>query len=252
MSLNPVPVIRAIMIGDELLSGRREDVHLKRLIECLKQRGLLLSGAEFIGDDVNRLTAVLQRSMTTADIVFCFGGIGATPDDCTRQAAAAAARLPLVRHAGAVAEIEDQYGEEAYPKRILMADLPQGAALIPNTFNRVPGFSIGSHHFMPGFPEIAWPMIDWILDTKYAHLFHQHYNTEQAILVLDGIESQLIDLMNDLSIRYPEIRIFSLPKLGPQRTIELGAKGPASEVDTVMDALREGVSKAGFQWLEIR
>lgn len=250
--MNPAPLFGAVIIGDEILSGRREDAHLKRLIEALKKRGLQLARAEYVGDEESRITAVLRRSMATGDIVFCFGGIGATPDDRTRQAAAAAAGLPIERHAGAVAEIEAQFGEGAYPKRVLMADFPQGAALIPNPVNRVSGFSIGSHYFMPGFPQMAWPMTDWILDTHYAHLFHQSDYIEQAILVLDGAESQLIDLMNRLTGQYPNTRIFSLPKLGPQKTIELGVKGPAAAVEAAMQELREGVSNAGFQWLETR
>ncbi|GAB4240987.1 MAG: molybdopterin-binding protein [Methyloligellaceae bacterium] len=251
MTMHPAPKFGAIMIGDEILSGRREDVHLRRLIETLDKRGLQLSRAEFVGDDDAQITETLRRSMSTPDIVFCFGGIGATPDDRTRQAAAAAAGRPLERHAGAVAEIEAQFGEKAYPKRILMADLPQGAALIPNPVNRVPGFSMGTHYFMPGFPQMAWPMTDWVLDTHYAHLLHQRDHAEQAILVLDGIESQLIDLMNRLLERYPGVRIFSLPKLEPQRTIELGIKGPTAIVDAAMKELCEGVSGAGFQWLEL-
>lgn len=250
--MHPSPQFGAIMIGDEILSGRQEDVHLERLIGALKKRGLQLARAEFIGDDEAYIAAVLGRSMATDDVVFCFGGIGATPDDRTRQAAATAASLPIERHAGAVAEIEAQFGAGAYPKRVLMADFPQGAALIPNPVNRVPGFSLGTHYFMPGFPQMAWPMTDWILDTHYVHLFHQNDYIEQAILVLDGAESRLIDLMNRLSTQYPTIRIFSLPKLEPQKTIELGIKGPAATVEAAMRELREGVSNAGFQWLEMR
>ncbi len=249
-SRNVIAQFGAIIIGDEILSGRREDAHLKQLIEALKTRGLQLSRAEYVGDEEDRIAEVLRRSMATGDIVFCFGGVGATPDDRTRQAAAKAAGLPIERHAGAVAEIEAQFGDGAYPKRVLMADFPQGASLIPNPINRIPGFSLDSHYFMPGFPQMAWPMTDWILDTHYTHLFHLSDFIEDAILVLDGVESQLIDLMNHLTVKYPEIRLFSLPRLGPQKSIELGVKGPAALVAVVMQELCEGVSAAGFQWLE--
>ena len=46
---------------------------------------------------------------------------------------------------------EARFGEEAYPIRIRMADLPEGSRLIPNPYNQIPGFSIGHHHFLPGF-----------------------------------------------------------------------------------------------------
>ena len=80
----------AFIIGDELLVGKRQDKHLPFLIEALARRGLRLSWAQYLGDEPERLTAALKRSLDSGDVVFSFGGIGATPDDHTRQAAAAA------------------------------------------------------------------------------------------------------------------------------------------------------------------
>ena len=171
------------IIGDEILSGKREDKHLSQVIQILKVRGLTLAWAEYLGDNPAQLTASFKRSLATDNVVFSFGGIGATPDDFTRQAAADALALPIQRHAGAVAEIEAQFGESAYPKRVLMADFPQGAGLIPNPVNRVAGFSIQTHYYLPGFPQMSWPMMEWVLDTYYSHLFHQQAIVELAILV---------------------------------------------------------------------
>lgn len=237
-----------IIIGDEILSGKRQDAHLSEATRILKARGLKLSWAEYLGDEPERIVAVFKRTMATDDIVFCFGGIGATPDDCTRQAAASAAGLPIERHAGAVAEIETQFGEAAYPKRVLMADFPQGASLIPNPVNRVPGFSLGRHYFMPGFPQMAHPMMAWILDKHYAHLFHLADDIEQSVKIVDGAESQLIDLMNHIVVQYPDTKLFSLPKLGPQKFIELGVKGPIKSVERAMDEICKHLTAHGFQW----
>lgn len=249
--MNSPPNIGVIIIGDEILSGKRQDAHLPQAISILNQRGLKLNWAEYLGDEPERITALLKRTMASEDLVFSFGGIGATPDDCTRQSAAAAAELPIERHAGAVAEIEAQFGESAYPKRVLMADFPRGAGLIPNPVNRVPGFSLGSHYFMPGFPQMAWPMMEWVLDTKYPHLFHLEDYKEQSVTVVDGVESQLIDLMNYIVAKYPETRLFSLPRLGPQKSIELGLKGPEKIVEIAMRELCIGLTEAGFSWSEV-
>ncbi|PPD11996.1 MAG: competence/damage-inducible protein A, partial [Methylotenera sp.] len=192
---------------------------------------------------------------------FSFGGIGATPDDYTRQAAADALEVPIVRHQAAVAEIEAQFGEGAYPKRVIMADFPQGAGLIPNPVNRVAGFSAGlenkkqsnqkhNHYFVPGFPAMAHPMMEWVLDTHYSHLFHQTEYLEQSIIIEDGIESQLIDLMNKTLADYPDIKVFSLPKLKPNRQVELGAKGAPYLVKKAMQDIKAGVSKIGFAWID--
>jgi molybdopterin-biosynthesis enzyme MoeA-like protein len=239
------------IIGDEILSGKREDKHLRQAIAILKARGLNLDWAQYLADDPVSLIANFKRSFASTDIVFSFGGIGATPDDMTRQAVAAALEVPLARHAGAVAEIEAQFGEGAYPKRVLMADFPQGAALVPNPVNRVAGFSMYSHYFFPGFPQMAWPMMEWVLDTHYPQLFHQHSVVEAAIVVTVASESQLIDLMNVIVDKHPAIKLFSLPRLGVNKSIELGVKGEAAAVEAAMAEIETGVSAAGFPWSKL-
>lgn len=239
------------IIGDEILSGKRQDKHLSKAIELLSARGLQLAWASYLGDISAQITASLKASMErnqqNGDIVFSFGGIGATPDDFTRQCAADAAGVPLARHAGAVANIEAQYGEGVNPKSLLMADFPQGAALIPNPVNRVAGFSIHQHYFVPGFPEMAHPMVEWVLDTHYAHLFHQTKYLEQSIIVESGVESRLIDLMNTVITEF-DVKVFSLPKLKPNPYVELGAKGTPDKVLQAMVALKAGVKDLGFTW----
>jgi molybdopterin-biosynthesis enzyme MoeA-like protein len=240
------------IIGDEILSGKRQDAHLNKVIELLSARGLQLSWANYLGDIPEQITSSLRASMARSKehghIVFSFGGIGATPDDYTRQCAADAAGVPIERHAGAVAEIEAQYGEGAYPKRVIMADFPKGCDLIPNPVNRVAGFSINQHYFVPGFPQMAHPMVEWVLDTYYVHLFHQTEYLEESIIIPNGIESQLIDLMNNLLKKYPNIKVFSLPKLKPNRLVELGAKGDPAEVEQAMQEMKAGVTALGYLW----
>lgn len=242
------PGFGAYIIGDEILSGKRQDKHFAQLINTLATRGLCLSWCQYLGDDPARISDAFKVTMAADDIVFCFGGIGATPDDHTRQCAAAAAGVSIERHAGAVAEIEAQYGERAYPKRVLMADFPAGAALIPNPVNRVPGFTLGHHHFMPGFPEMAWPMMEWVLDHYYAHLHHQQPSVESSILVFDAGESGLLDLMQDIVCRFPQLKLFCLPQLDQRRTIELGIKGDPVVVLQAMAEIQSGVSNAGYEW----
>jgi len=239
------------IIGDEILSGKRQDAHLSFVVQALKARGLQLAWANFLGDIPEQITSSLKASMARADVVFSFGGIGATPDDFTRQCAADAAGLPIERHLAAVAEIEAQYGESAYPKRVLMADFPQGATLIPNPINRVSGFAINEHYFVPGFPEMSHPMITWVLDTYYPHLFHQQDYIEASILVMEAGESRLIDLMNHILAKYPDLKLFSLPKLDKQRTTELGVKGVASLVQAAMSDIKQGVTALNFPWTEV-
>ncbi|MGC9456196.1 MAG: competence/damage-inducible protein A [Halothiobacillaceae bacterium] len=241
-----IPTFGAIVIGDEILSGRRQDRHVPAVIERLNARGLRLGWAMIIGDDPLQITATLERSMQAEDIVFCFGGIGATPDDLTRECAAAAAGVPLTRHPDAVAEIEARFGEQAWPHRVLMADLPEGAELIPNDFNRVPGFSIRQHFFMPGFPQMAHPMLDWVLSGPLRALTDPDH-IELALLVHDASESDLLELMRRTTEKWPALKLFSLPIIREQgRLLELGLKGPRGLAQPAFEELEHTLVGLGL------
>jgi molybdopterin-biosynthesis enzyme MoeA-like protein len=240
--------IGAYVIGDEILSGKRADKHLAQLIATLGARGLGLDYAHYVGDDRGRLTAQLRDSFARDDLVFSFGGIGATPDDHTRQAAAAALGVPLVAHPDAVAGIVARFGAEAYPHRVLMAEFPQGAAIIPNPVNNVAAFSIRDHHFLPGFPQMAWPMLDWVLATRYPDL-RREPPVERMVVVWDAGESMLLPLMSAIVARFPRVKLFSLPSFvgdGGRRRLELGVRGAAADVDEAFAPLLAGVESAGF------
>src|ERR1700756_5038160 len=103
----------AMIIGDEILSGRREDKHLPRVIAALESRGLSLSWARSFGTEPARIVAEIRAAAASGDTVFSFGGIGATPDDHTRQCAAAAASVALRLHPDAEREIRARFGDDA-------------------------------------------------------------------------------------------------------------------------------------------
>ncbi|MBC9073681.1 competence/damage-inducible protein A [Thauera sp. CAU 1555] len=243
----------ALIIGDEILSGRRSDKHLAKLIELLGARGLKLAWARYAGDDRAHLTETLQQSFATGDVVFSFGGIGATPDDHTRQSAAAALGVEIALHPEAEAEIRARFGAEVTPERLQMGTFPVGSTIIPNPYNRIPGFAIREHWFVPGFPQMAWPMVEWVLDTHYAHLHHAEDYVEQSITVWDAYEGQLIDLMREITVDFPDATLFSLPTLagaGERRSLELGMKGTAARVAEAMARIKADISRRGHPWEE--
>ena len=172
-----------IIIGDEILSGKRQDKHLSKSIETLNARGLSLSYAHYLGDEPVQIVDTLKRSFATFHIVFSFGGIGATPDDYTRQCAADALGVALHVHPDAMAAMKAKPGFELTPNRVKMAEFPIGSSVIPNPYNQIAAFSCNDHHFLPGFPEMAWPMMEWVLETKYHHLFNQVAFAEETIII---------------------------------------------------------------------
>ena len=247
------PSIGLIVIGDEILSGRRSDQHLSKVIELLTARGLLLDWARYVGDDTDQIAAVLREVFATRAIVFCTGGIGATPDDCTRQAAAAALGVPLQLHAEAKRLIQQRQQAVAQEKgqpweperadnlqRLKMGEFPAGARIGPNPYNQIPGFACSGPggatvYFTPGFPVMAWPMIAWALESEPALAAPGAGWREHSVIVFDTPESVLTPLLEQLQNTHPAIHIFSLPSVdhpdyGPH--IDLGVKGPpqATEV----------------------
>lgn len=242
----------AVIIGDELLSGKRQDKHFAETIRILAERGMELGWCRIIGDDPPLIVETLRQTMASEDVVFCCGGIGATPDDHTRACAARAAGVALQAHPEAVREIEARFGDDAYPQRIRLAELPAGSDIIPNPYNRIPGFSLGRHHFLPGFPEMAWPMIAWVLDRCYGHLHRARPPIERGITVW-AREGELLSLMEAFTRRYPHCRLSSLPELNPdQPRLELGVRGEETEVAAAMDYLQRELAKRGCKWQPAR
>lgn len=241
--------IGLLIVGDEILSGKRQDKHLAWTIGMLRARGLELAWARLVGDSDPDIADALRWAIGRGDLVLSCGGIGATPDDRTRQAAASAFGVPVERHAEAEAIIVEQYGEAARPNRVLMADFPRGAGLIPNPINRVAGFYCGDCHFVPGFPEMAWPMLEWVLDTRYPNLHRSNPPVEFRIRVLGTSgEGDLLPLMEDTLARHPGIKLSSLPFRGDatqQRQIEFGFKGEAALAAAACRHFKEGLKAFG-------
>jgi len=285
-----------IIVGDEILSGKRADKHLPKVIDLLAARGLQLSYADYVGDDPARITAVLARAFAAAresgDVVFSCGGIGATPDDHTRQCAASALGVDLALQPEAERLIrermQDIAKEQGVPyepdrhdniHRLNMGMFPTGADIIPNPYNKIPGFSYfadspiqqgprnglrpaagaaappggrelhevsdrGGVHFLPGFPVMAWPMIEWLLDTHYAGLHQKSAYAEKSVIVMGSMEATLTPLMVAIEAGHTGVKVFSLPSVDhPEygRHIELGVKGAPDAVNAAYPALLAGL-----------
>lgn len=258
--VDAVQNIRLIIIGDEILSGRRQDKHFSKAIELLAARGMQLAGAEFVSDNRDTIAAVLSRSFASNDVFFCCGGIGATPDDQTRQAAAQALGRKLVLHPEAARLIAERCADSARQgrgsadmslpenqQRLQMGVFPESAQIVPNPFNKIPGFYIDDHTFMPGFPEMAWPMMEWTLDTRYASLQHTSNRVEHSFLAFGLPESRITPALEALEQKWPGVKAFSLPSMGESGHphIDLGVKGEPNAAAQALAYLRDEVVRVG-------
>ena len=256
------PTFGLIIIGDEIMSGKRADKHMPKVIELMSARGLNLAWSEYVGDSPERITQTLTRALASADVVFSCGGIGATPDDHTRQCAAKALGVPLLLHPEAKRliqeRIQDTAKEQGLPyepdrpdnlHRLNMGVFPAGARIIPNPYNKIPGFSCtgpggGAVHFVPGFPVMAWPMIESVLDGQYRAHFQRDAHLEKSVIILGAMEATLTPLMESIEAAHPGVKVFSLPSVDhPQwgRHIELGVKGVPQAAEQAYGDLREGL-----------
>lgn len=266
------PSFGLIIVGDEILSGKRTDKHLPKTIALLAARGLPLAYADYVGDDPVRITATLARAFAAArdsgDVVFCTGGIGATPDDHTRHCAARALGVELALHPEAKRLIEERMQDTAKEQgiafdlthpdnlhRLNMGVFPAGAAIIPNPYNKIPGFSCragkGAVHFVPGFPVMAWPMMEWVLDQHYADLRSTTPAIEKSVVVFGGMEAALTPLMLAIEAAHAGVKVFSLPSVDhPQygRHIELGVKGQPEAAERAYADLRAGLQAFDLQY----
>jgi molybdopterin-biosynthesis enzyme MoeA-like protein len=256
-----MPRFGLVVVGDEILSGKRADKHMAKVIEMLKARGLQLDYADYVGDSPERITATLTRAFASGDVVFSTGGIGATPDDHTRQCAAKALGVDLALHPQAellirqrMQDLALEQGKPYEPERpdnihrLNMGVFPLGANIIPNPYNKIPGFYVmgerGGVFFVPGFPVMAWPMIEWVLDTHYPHLQQIASWLEKSVIVFGAMEATLTPLMEEIERVYADVKVFSLPSVDhPQfgRHIELGVKGDPVQVDQAYKVLLSGL-----------
>ena len=267
--LDGQPTFGLIVIGDEILSGKRQDKHLPHFVELLAERGLHLSWAEYVGDEPPRITATLRRARESGDVVFCTGGIGATPDDHTRQCAAAAFGLPLVLHPEAKRLIQERMADTAREQglpyepdrpdnlhRLNMGMFPEGARIMPNPYNKIPGFALatpagGAMYFAPGFPVMAWPMMTWALDTDWVAHFRRGAWLEKSVIVFGGMEATLTPVMERVEAAHPGVKVFSLPSVDHPTYgahIDLGVKGEPAAAEAAYADLRAWLAPLNLRY----
>jgi molybdopterin-biosynthesis enzyme MoeA-like protein len=222
--MQQIPTFFTLIIGTEILNRRREDAHFDFVTKALADRGHKLSGSFIIEDDPALIINTLKFIASQPNpVLFSFGGIGSTPDDHTRKCAAIALRNGQMEvHEEAKKIIEETLGERAYPHPVKMAELPKQAKLLKNPVNNMPAFSLDDRFFfMPGFPEMSHPMVEYILDTYIP----KSSPTYRYTLTADCRENIFIELMEQTP---KEAEVSSLPKLngnnGWQVTLSVASK----------------------------
>jgi molybdopterin-biosynthesis enzyme MoeA-like protein len=236
----------ACIIGTELLNGRRQDLHFEFLNNELLKRGWELKASLIIKDEPDFIADVLELIKKDKDsVMFCFGGIGSTPDDYTRDVAARVFTDGYMDYNEELCKvITDKFGDKAYPDRIKMGYLPKDAGLLPNPINQISGFYLQDRFFfVPGFPQMAHPMVSYALDSFYPRGVKKFKKTFTAFCS----EGEIVDIMHSLP---PSVEFSSLPIMdGDKRAVELYLASTNSCLTE--DAYEHFVTlteKKGFKW----
>jgi molybdenum cofactor synthesis domain-containing protein len=153
------PTAAILIIGNEILSGRTQDVNVNFIAKRLADLGIKLSEVRVIPDVPGRIIGAVNELRAAYDLLFTTGGIGPTHDDITSECVAAAFGVPWEAHAETFALMEERMGKERFnAARQRMATMPRGAVPIKNDVSLAPGFSIGNVHVMAGVPRIMQAM----------------------------------------------------------------------------------------------
>lgn len=210
----------AVIIGSEILQNRRQDAHFTFIRDALLEKNYELYSVHIIKDDPILIKNTFKQVLNDPNsVLFSFGGIGSTPDDLTRHIAAEVfTQEATQRHKTFERDIITRFGDAAYPHRIHMADIPKGSDLLFNPVNNMSGFHLkGRYFFMPGFPEMAHPMVLQALDTFYP----KQTQALSFTITVYASEDKLISYMKDLDA---SIELSCLPMMNngkPQAELTL-------------------------------
>jgi len=236
-------MIFAVIIGTEILNGRREDKHFKFLRDELLKRGYTLDGSFIIKDDKNLMKKTFEMIKSIPDSkMFCFGGIGSTPDDYTREVSAEVFSNGMEFNEEFKQKIIDKFEEKAYPARIYMSYLPKNAKLLKNNpINGMCGYYIDDKYFFtPGFPDMAHPMVLEALEKFFPA---QKIQKRYSILVYEK-EGEFVDIMKQIP---KEVEFSSLPKL--DYTCEISIAGDKAK--KWIDFFKKELDKKGIKYKDI-
>ena len=216
----------ALIIGTEILNGRRQDKHFEFVKNTLAKYGHELFASFVIKDDAALMTQTYKMIKADKDaVIFSFGGIGSTPDDLTREISASVfTNAKVVPHKQFVADILDRFKEKAYPHRIHMADLPPNANLLFNPVNNMSGYSLENRYFfVPGFPSMAHPMISSVIKTFFSEAVTIYRFTLKAKTSEESLITQMKALPKHIELSSLPIFIDNKPN------VELSISGTNKE-----------------------
>ncbi len=228
-----------VVLGDEVLKAEVREANIGYMLPLLNEWGADVVLGAILPDHVPTVVRHLRAYLEEADLLILTGGIGPTPDDITRDAVAQVVGVPLVVHPDARAALEAYYGGRMNPHRLLMAQVPEGATLIPNPLSGAPGFFVGRMAAFPGIPRLLREMFGWIRPYVAGR------RKSRVTLLSQAPESRYAGIMAEVQAAFPDVGIGSYPTIESEYRVRIvfRADDPARArmcADAFTARLREG------------
>lgn len=207
MTQSPNPTAAVLIIGNEILTGKTQDVNLNAIALRLLPLGIRLAEARVVADEEPDIIAAVNALRAAYDYVFTTGGIGPTHDDITAASVAKAFGRAVVENAEARARLLGYYGaEKLTPARLRMALMPQGSVLINNPVSAAPGFQVENVFVLAGVPDIMRAMFEDCVARLQAGPAYQSRTINGLVA-----ESLIAEQLGMIAQRYADCSIGSYP-----------------------------------------
>lgn len=232
-----------LIIGNEILSGRTQDVNLNHIALTIGRWGIQVREARVVPDVEEAIVDAVNYARTTYDYVFTTGGIGPTHDDITADCIARAFGVPIVINE-TIAELIRQRPAppDVMEARMRMARVPEGAQLVDNATGGPPGFRVDNVYVMAGIPGVMQAMLA-SLDGK---LKRGPVVRSRSVTAFLG-ESQIAGALREIQDRYPDVDLGSYPFFKKDRYgTSLVMRGTdESLLDQMLEAVTQAIIAAG-------
>ncbi|MDB4944001.1 MAG: Molybdopterin binding motif protein [Labilithrix sp.] len=205
--LPPPATAAALVIGNELLSGKVEEANVHVLARTLRGLGVELRRVVIILDDIEEIAREVRALAKTHDWVFTSGGVGPTHDDVTVEGVARAFGVAAVEHPLLAQQLRDHYRERCTPGHLRMALVPEGASLEVNEEIRWPTIRYENVWLMPGVPEIFKAKLPVIVTAIGGGA---GFVSRAVFTKMD--EGDLKPLLDAIVARFPDVGVGSYPK----------------------------------------
>jgi molybdenum cofactor synthesis domain-containing protein len=203
-----VTTAAALIIGDEILSGKVRDANTELIIALMRDIGVELRRVVYMGDDEDEIAAEVKCCSELYDAVITSGGVGPTHDDRTVAAVARAFSVGVERHPDLERMIRSWWGDRFTDGALRMADIPRGSELLYSSDGNMPLVVCRNVYLLPGIPRLFAAKIGALREV----LVGEHHAT--ASLYLSSDESAVACILSEVDEAFSEVKIGSYPRYG--------------------------------------